>query len=378
MKQPNIIFIPTPSKHPLSGGQEYELRLFEFLKREFKNVEPIEIRLLRTRAKNDHEILMFGLGSLIRNLLYLLKITKKHTERTVILEDHYHSTDLFLFNFVIRRIKKNVCVVPVVHHLYYSLRREVFQQTLLKALERVFLNESDWIITNSEATKKAVKGLLRKGKTFLVAYPGVSREKIADLETDFSGSKERRILNLLAVGSMTERKDYETLLKAVKILIDQYGRDNIFVSIVGSIDTDKELLAKTLKTVDSLQLTNHVAFEGIVDSVKLRDLYATSEIFVSTSLHEGFGMAIAEAMNNHLPVVATNCGALPYLVEDGVNGFLVSPKDYGQLAEKIELLLESEELRKKMGTKGYHKAKKFDWDQSFGKIHEKLLEICES
>jgi len=91
-------------------------------------------------------------------------------------------------------------------------------------------------------------------------------------------------------------------------------------------------------------------------------------------LHEGFGMAIAEAMYNHLPIIATNCGAIPYLVQDGVNGFLVSPGDYEQLAEKIVRLLESEELRKNMGDRGFYKVKEFDWNRTLNKIYRKLLE----
>jgi len=127
--------------------------------------------------------------------------------------------------------------------------------------------------------------------------------------------------------------------------------------------------------VDVLSLSNHVVLRGGIGNNRLRELYAMSDIFVSTSLYEGFGMAIAEAMCNYLPVVATNCGAVPYLVEDGVNGFLVPPRDYEQFADKIRLLLESEELRKKMGAKGFCKAKKFDWNRTFDRIYEKLLEM---
>jgi len=129
-----------------------------------------------------------------------------------------------------------------------------------------------------------------------------------------------------------------------------------------------------LDAARALSLLNYVAFRGRVDINKLRDFYAISDIFVSTSLHEGFGMSIAEAMYNHLPVVATKCGATPYLVQDGVNGFLVSPKDYEQLADRIMRLLDSEELRKNMGDKGFDKAKEFDWNRTLNKIYESLLE----
>lgn len=375
MEEPKIIFIPTPLKDPITGGENYELKLLEFLKERFRNVEPIEISTSRVRAKKSYQILFFGLTSLIRNFLYVFRIIKKKdNQRTVILEDNYYSTDLFLFNFLIRRMKKNVSIVPMVHHLYYSLRKQKFYQILLKAAEALFLNESDWIIANSEATEKDVKKLLKEAKTFLIAYPGVGKEKIASRKIDSYDLKKSRMLNILAVGSVTERKNYETLLKAVKILVDRCSEVNFFVNIIGNLEKDKEYPAKILETADALSLSNHVAFKVKVDNSKLRDFYARSDIFVSTSLHEGFGMAVAEAMCNHLPVVATNCGAVPYLVEDGVSGFLVPPRDFEQLADKIKLLLKSEVLRKKMGTKGFCRVKKFDWDRTFDKIYKKLLE----
>jgi len=129
-----------------------------------------------------------------------------------------------------------------------------------------------------------------------------------------------------------------------------------------------------LETARAFSLLDYMAFRGRVDANELFDFYARSDIFVSTSLHEGFGMAIAEAMYHHLPIVATNCGAVPHLVQDGVNGFLVPPEDYEQLAEKIVRLLESEQLRKNMGDKGFYKAKECDWNRTFNKIYRNLLE----
>jgi len=370
-----VVLIPTPRKNPVTGGEIYNQKLLKFLRKKFRDTESVEIDIFRMKARKNYEMLLFGLTSIMRNFFYFYKILKKkNSQKTVILEDIYYSTDLFMFNFFIRRIKKNLCLVPIVHHLYPFFVENRFLLTLYKTIEAIFLNESDWIITNSKATEKDVRELLKETRTFLIAYPGVGREKIASRKLGSYDSKKSGTINLLAVGSVTERKDYETLLKAVKALIGRYGKVNFFVNVVGDLEKDTEFLAKLLATADSLSLTNHVAFRGRVDNSELRDFYARSDIFVSTSLHEGFGMVIAEAMCNCLPIVATNCGAVPYLVEDGVNGFLVMPRDYEQLAEKISLLMESEGLRKKMGAKGFCKAKEFDWKRTFDKIYRKLLE----
>ena len=373
-----VIFIPKPVKNPVTGGEIYNLKLLQFLRKKFRDTEPIEIGIFRTKAKKDFGMLFFGLTSIIRNLFYIYEILKKNTnQKTVILEDIYYSTDLFLFNFFIKRIKKNVSIVPIVHHLYYISAENRFVLALFRTIEAIFLDESDWIIANSEETERSIRFLLKRTKKFLVAQPGLDKKKAARRKTscrcDDSGSSSR-ILSLLVVGSLTERKDFETLLKAIKVLVDRYDGKGFFVNVVGDLEKDKCYSARILEMTRALSLSNHVAFKGRVNASRLFDFYARSDIFVSTSLHEGFGMALAEAMYNRLPVVATNCGATPYLVEDGGNGFLVPPRDYGKLAEKIVLLLESEELRKRMGDKGFYKAKDFDWNQTFNKIYRNLLE----
>ena len=375
-----VVFIPTPRRDPVTGGEIYNLKLLEFLREKFRNVESVEIGVFRTKAKKNYEMLLFGLTSIIRNLFYFYKILKKKDgQKTVILEDIYYSTDLFMFNFFIRRIRKNISIVPIVHHLYYVFAENKFFLTLYRTIEAIFLNESNWIIANSEATEKSIRVLLKKTKKFLIAPPGLDKEKLMDKKTgnltraiDDSGSSNR--LNLLVVGSLTKRKDFQTLLRAIRILADRYNKKEFFVNVVGDLEKDRCYSKQMLETARALSLLDYMAFRGRADANKLFDFYTKSDIFVSSSLHEGFGMAIVEAMYNHLPVVATNCGAIPYLVQDGVNGFLVPPRDYEQLAERIVRLLESEELRKKMGAKGFSKAKEFDWNRTFEKIYRNLLE----
>lgn len=372
-----IVFIPMPKKNPVTGGEIYNLKLLQFLRKKVGDTKSIEIGIFRTKAKKNYEILLFGLTSIIRNFLYIYEILKKkNNHKMVILEDTYYSTDLFLFNFLIRRIKRNVSIVPIVHHLYYVFTENKFLLTLFRTIEAIFLNESDWIIANSEATEKSIRELVKRTKKFLVAHPGLDKKKMMGRKAggcNYSDSSSRR-LNLLAVGSLTERKDFDTLLRAIRVLVDRYDEKEFFVNVIGDQEKDKCYSAEILDTARALSLSNHVAFRGRMETGRLFDFYARSDIFVSTSLHEGFGMSIAEAMYNHLPVVATKCGAIPYLVQDGVNGFLVSPKDYEQLADRIMRLLDSEELRKNMGDKGFDKAKEFDWNRTLNKIYESLLE----
>jgi len=368
-----VVFIPTPVENPVTGGEIYNFKLFQFLLRRLRYVESVEIGILRMSAKKTFEKLFFGLTSIIRNFFYIYEVLRtKNNQKTVILEDVYYSTDLFLFNFIIRRIKKNVSIVPIVHHLYCVFLRDRFLMNLYRTIEVLFLLEADWIIVNSKVTESSVKRLLKETKEILVAYPGLDKEKMVGSKIGYTENKQ---LKILSVGSVTERKDFETLLRAVKILVDQCNETNFFVNVIGDLNKDKHCSAKILEIARALSLSNHVAFRGRVDGSKLCNFYARSDIFVSTSLYEGFGMALVEAMYNHLPIVAMDCGAIPELVRDGLDGFLIPPGDHKQLAEKIKVLMQSEELREKMGEQAFRKVKKFDWDRSFNKIYEKLVEV---
>jgi glycosyltransferase involved in cell wall biosynthesis len=88
-------------------------------------------------------------------------------------------------------------------------------------------------------------------------------------------------------------------------------------------------------------------------------LFAEADIFVYPSLHEGSAFATYEAMASGLPVVATpNTGSV---VRDGVDGFIVKPRDVESLMERIEWLYRQPDLRRTMGASARRRAESFTW-----------------
>ena len=96
----------------------------------------------------------------------------------------------------------------------------------------------------------------------------------------------------------------------------------------------------------------HVQMLGHVPWQKLADLYRHAGVFVMPSHYETFGISVIEAMAFGLPVVATHVGGLPEVVEDGVTGILVPPKDSKALAEALLQLLRDPDLSARMGQAG--------------------------
>jgi len=96
----------------------------------------------------------------------------------------------------------------------------------------------------------------------------------------------------------------------------------------------------------------HVQLLGHVPWQELADLYRRASVFVMPSYYETFGISVIEAMAFGLPVVAANVGGLPEVVEDGVTGILVPPKDSQALGEAIVRLLRDPDLSARLGRAG--------------------------
>ena len=125
-------------------------------------------------------------------------------------------------------------------------------------------------------------------------------------------------------------------------------------------------------------LEDAVTFTGKIDRDELARLYASAEIAVVPSLHEGFGFPAAEAMSSRLPIVSTRAGALPEVVgEDGSAGILVPPADADALAAALRRLLADEALRAEMGRAGRKRVEEnFSWRQAARQtmaVYEELL-----
>lgn len=86
---------------------------------------------------------------------------------------------------------------------------------------------------------------------------------------------------------------------------------------------------------------------------------------------EGFGMVLAEANACGRPVIGTNVGGIPSVIQDHYNGLLVQPGDLHGLVEAIRAVLSNEELADRMGHNGYQRVKsEFTWTQAIARTRE--------
>ena len=91
--------------------------------------------------------------------------------------------------------------------------------------------------------------------------------------------------------------------------------------------------------------------------------YLSSSIFVLPSRFEGFGLVLIEAMAHGLPVLSFDCENGPRsIISDGLNGFLIPPFNVDMLSEKMILLMDNMDMRKRIGLNAYNESLKYDMD----------------
>ncbi|MDJ0317794.1 glycosyltransferase [Arthrobacter antibioticus] len=162
----------------------------------------------------------------------------------------------------------------------------------------------------------------------------------------------------LAVGEDVPRNPYPTVVfvgrlaeeKHIDVLIDaiaKTSRDlNLHLVVVGGGEVKNALRAQAEK----LGLSSLVTFTGLITDEELREVYLKADLFVMPGTAELQSLVTLEAMSASTPVVLANAMALPHLVENGVNGYLFTPNDSDDLAEKITTIMSlSGEDREAMG-----------------------------
>lgn len=154
-------------------------------------------------------------------------------------------------------------------------------------------------------------------------------------------------VRILYLANLQHSKGITDIVDACKILSYEFGLSNYTLDVAGQWrDTPTEKYCREKQR--SLDLP--INFLGPAGRKEKYLLYAKAQAFVFTPRKpEGHPWVIVEAMAAGLPIVTTPMGAIPESVKNGMNGFLVQPENPGQIAMKLKALIESEELRDKMG-----------------------------
>jgi glycosyltransferase involved in cell wall biosynthesis len=236
-------------------------------------------------------------------------------------------------------------LVALVHHPL-AAESGLDRQTAarLEAGERRALTMARSVVVTSHATAAA-----------LLAY-GVTRDRVHVVEpgTDrapLAKGSGTAIVQLLCVATLVPRKGHETLFRALAALAERNWR----LTCIGSLERDPTTVERLRALLRTERLEDRVVLAGEMDRAALSAQYTGADVFVLPTLHEGYGMVVAEALARGLPVISTATGAIGELLtfEGDVRparraGLLVPPGDVAALTSALAAVIRDADLRARL------------------------------
>jgi glycosyltransferase involved in cell wall biosynthesis len=163
-------------------------------------------------------------------------------------------------------------------------------------------------------------------------------------------------LRVLAPGRLQHHKGFQNLLLASKKLVSTKADIEVVIAGDGPY-------RRTLSHIASeLGIMGHVKFTGHVNDQEMISLYDWSDVVVVPSIApEPFGRVVVEAMSRGKPVIGSNIGGIPEIIDDSETGFLVQPNNALLIAEKLALFRDEDKLQVRMGREALRRARdRFD------------------
>jgi glycosyltransferase involved in cell wall biosynthesis len=206
------------------------------------------------------------------------------------------------------------------------------------------INKSTVVIAVSEKSAESLKLICGVTKPIFVVPPLVPDPYKNFVNRNNNQNKQVQNINITTVARLWITKGLSFLVEAIAKVTKVHP--NVRFRVYGDGPLRTELLAKAKE----FGLDGEDIFVGsFTDRKELSNILGQTDVFVLPSILEGQPAALIEAMACGLPIVSTSVGGIPELIQDGVNGLLCNPGDPEDLARKISIMLNDDELRLKLG-----------------------------
>ncbi|PIR06329.1 MAG: hypothetical protein COV55_04335 [Candidatus Komeilibacteria bacterium CG11_big_fil_rev_8_21_14_0_20_36_20] len=236
----------------------------------------------------------------------------------------------------------------VLFFLKYRLYNQIIKHAVKKSIK---------IIAVSKFTAQDIKDYFKlseqEAKKIKVIYEGVTIPQATETKIDLL---ERFFLY---IGNAYPHKNLKFLIKAFQEFLKKHP--DFYLILVGNKDYFYQRLIKKISN-------KNIIFTGFVPDNQLSNYYQQATAYIFPSLYEGFGLPPLEAMAYNLPVLSSKAASLPEVL--GQAALYFDPGDERDLLNKMELIVDDQNLRDKLKSAGQEQIKKYSWQKMAQKIIE--------
>ncbi len=222
-----------------------------------------------------------------------------------------------------------------------------------KALLKFNMKRADALLSTSRVM--AIEAGKYTSKNIEITPFGIDTQIFRPDKSESSNSK----ITVGCIKSLESHYGLEYLIKAFAELKIKHPETGIHLRLVG----DGSLRDNLISLASELGIINSVEFVGRIPYSQIASYHNSLDISVFPSIEESFGVSVLEASACEKPVIVSNVGGLPEVVDHGVTGLIIEPRNVTSLVESIETLVFDNELRNKLGKAGRKKViSEYQWD----------------
>ena len=353
--------------HSIGGIQRHSAHLIEGLAKKTENeivvIHPHTERLLFSEYENITEEVI---DSKIKSHLYFLQLYFYSKEVYNIVK-RYHDYVILSQGITVcyglKNIKNRLITIPHGLEPFQTVNyRDKFKSLPLRVISKYLFRNSRFVVSLGGKLTEIIERNINSSK--IVSIPNAVSVNEEDVQ--FSGVQNEKV-KVLFVGRFVDNKGISFLLEAIRLLNKEYSSIDLTFEIAGS----GPLFEKYKAEYDFANCIYH----GFVSDEELERLYSTCDVFLLPTLYEGMPTVILEAMSCAKPIIATNVGAIPELV-DSSNGIIIEPGNSESICNAIlKFASLSIDEKSNMGISSYNKVcDRFNWEKVIPK-YEELINV---
>lgn len=293
---------------------------------------------------------------------------------------HLHDPELLLVGYLLKVFTDSKVIYDV--HEYYYLgilsklwipeRKRKFIADCFYKLEKRVCQKLDGVITIDDNMSKEY---INHSKNLVSIYNYVESNFLMNLNESISNLSKQGCndeKNVLYIGDIKKDRGLEIILKSMQIVASKY-KGNVNCYVIGALDIDG-LSQDVKENFEDLKVAGNIIFTGEIERNIIPNYLAKASICLIPWLEtpnqmRGRPIKLYEYMASRKPLVVSDFGIISQVVKEARCGLVAKSGNYEDFAEKILMLLENEDLSRKLGENGYNTVTKlYTWEKEIPKL----------